>query len=69
MRQTMASTVSSVLFLPWSSEGAVQHWYDALAVWREWAEEVQGQALDCGHFLPEEAPEETYAALRAFFAD
>src|SRR5919199_1092297 len=53
----------------WSSEGAVQHWYDALAVWREWAEEVQGQALDCGHFLPEEAPEETYAALRAFFAD
>ena len=26
-----------------------------------------GQALDCGHYLPEEAPEETYAALKAFF--
>ena len=53
----------------WSSAGAVQHWYDALAVWREWADDVRGTALDCGHFLPEEAPEETYAQLHAFFAD
>lgn len=52
----------------WSSVGPVQHWYDALAVWREWADDVQGKALDCGHFLPEEAPEETYHELRAFFA-
>jgi haloacetate dehalogenase len=52
----------------WSSEGAVQHWYDALAVWRAWADNVRGKALDCGHFLPEEAPEETYAELRAFLA-
>lgn len=52
----------------WSGEGPVQRWYDALAVWREWADDVRGAALDCGHFLPEEAPEETYAALRAFFA-
>jgi haloacetate dehalogenase len=41
---------------------------DVLAVWRDWADDVRGRALDCGHFLPEEAPEETYAALRAFFA-
>ncbi len=34
-----------------------------------WADDVQGRALDCGHFLPEEAPEETYTALRAFFAE
>lgn len=53
----------------WSSEGAVQHWYDALAVWREWADDVRGKSLDCGHFLPEEAPEETYSELRVFFAD
>ncbi len=36
-----------------------------LDVWREWAEEVSGAALDCGHFLPEEAPEETHERLRA----
>ena len=27
------------------------------------------KALPCGHYLSEEAPEETYAELRAFFAE
>jgi len=40
-----------------------------VAIWRTWADEVRGQALDCGHFLPEEAPIETYMALRSFFMD
>ena len=39
-----------------------------LGIWRDWAEDVRGHALDCGHYLPEEAPEETYAALHAFLA-
>ena len=40
-----------------------------MEVWRGWAaEEVSGRALDYGHYLPEEAPEETYAELRAFFS-
>jgi haloacetate dehalogenase len=29
---------------------------------------VRGRALACGHYLPEERPEETAAELRAFFA-
>jgi Zn-dependent protease len=41
---------------------------DVLDVWRGWAEEVRARVLDCGHYLPEEAPEETYAELRAFFS-
>jgi len=41
---------------------------DPLAIWRAWADDVRGRALDCGHYLAEEAPEETYAELRAFFA-
>lgn len=41
---------------------------DRLAVWREWAVDVQGEGLPCGHFLPEEAPDATYTALNAFFA-
>ena len=28
----------------------------------------RGRAVDCGHYLAEEAPDETYRALRAFFA-
>ena len=52
----------------WGSRGALEAWYDVLAIWRDWADDVQGRALDCGHYLAEEAPDETYAALRAFFA-
>jgi pimeloyl-ACP methyl ester carboxylesterase len=29
---------------------------------------VQGEALDCGHYLPEEQPEATAAQLGAFFS-
>jgi haloacetate dehalogenase len=51
----------------WSRQGPMQGWYDVLAVWRDWAEDVRGRALDCGHFLPEEAPDETYRELYSFF--
>jgi haloacetate dehalogenase len=40
---------------------------ETLDTWREWAADVRGKALPCGHFLPEEAPEETAAALGEFF--
>ena len=52
----------------WSGRGELGQWYDVLGVWREWADNVQGRALDCGHYLAEEAPEETYAELHSFFA-
>lgn len=50
----------------WGANGVVGQQFDCLANWREVAHDVQGQALPCGHFLPEEAPEETYNALHAF---
>ncbi len=46
----------------WQTGGRLQ----MLATWRERAEEVRGQAIDCGHFLPEEAPEETTQLLLEF---
>jgi haloacetate dehalogenase len=51
----------------WSKHGPVEAWYDPLAVWRGWADDVRGRSLDCSHFLPEEAPDETAAELLAFF--
>ncbi|MBL8554470.1 MAG: alpha/beta hydrolase [Phenylobacterium sp.] len=51
----------------WGARGALAAWYDTLAIWREWADDVQGQAVDCGHFIPEEKPAETLALLRGFF--
>ena len=38
-----------------------------LATWREWATDLHGFAIDCGHYLAEEAPEETAGALIEFF--
>jgi haloacetate dehalogenase len=53
----------------WGRRGALEQWYDTLAIWRDWADDARGRALDSGHYLPEEAPDETYAELRAFFAE
>jgi pimeloyl-ACP methyl ester carboxylesterase len=40
---------------------------DALAVWRDYAEDVTGTMIEnCGHFLAEERPEAVLAALRGF---
>lgn len=37
--------------------------------WREWAEDVRGMAVPCGHFLAEEAPGAVLAALLEFFGE
>lgn len=51
----------------WSRQNDLEKWYDVVGIWREWADTVQGKSIDCGHHLAEEAPEETYQALRDFF--
>jgi haloacetate dehalogenase len=51
----------------WGAQAKLEEWYDTLAVWREWADDVQGRALPCGHYLAEEAPEETLRELVEFF--
>jgi haloacetate dehalogenase len=53
----------------WGAKSPVGAWYDVMAVWREWAHDLRGQAIDCGHYIPEEKPVETLAAFRAFFRD
>jgi haloacetate dehalogenase len=40
---------------------------DPLATWREWATDVRGLAVDCGHYLPEESPDVVSKALIEFF--
>lgn len=51
----------------WGARGALPRWYDVMALWRDWASDVRGQPIDAGHFIPEEKPAETLAALRGFF--
>jgi haloacetate dehalogenase len=48
----------------WGARGSVGRMFDVLATWRAKSDaEVVGHAIDCGHFLPEEAPEATLEAL------
>jgi len=51
----------------WGGRGRLGGWYDVLGVWRTYADDVRGQAIDCGHYIPEEKPAETLAAFEAFF--
>lgn len=51
----------------WGSRGFVGRTYDVAALWREKARNVTGVALDCGHFLPEEAPQAVAGQLVNFF--
>jgi haloacetate dehalogenase len=39
---------------------------DPLAVWRSWCTDVSGASIDSGHFLAEENPRDTLAALVPF---
>ena len=50
----------------WGEKGVMHKTYDVVAAWRERAQNVQGKPLPCGHFLPEEAPDETLAELKKF---
>jgi haloacetate dehalogenase len=61
--------ISCPLLALWGANGFVGRAYDPLAVWRERGTDVRGQAVPGGHFLPEEAPEETLAALLPFLTE
>jgi haloacetate dehalogenase len=61
-------TIAAPLLALWGGAGFPAQGDNPLDVWRRWAPDVRGHAIDCGHFLPEEAPEETASALAEFLA-
>jgi haloacetate dehalogenase len=54
------------LLVLWGSQGIIGRKYDVLSIWKKRAINVSGMAIDCGHFLAEEAPEKTSLAIREF---
>ena len=58
--------ISCPLQVLWGSKATVEELYDPVKVWKEWAINVEGESIDCGHFLPEENPIETYNAIIKF---
>jgi haloacetate dehalogenase len=39
---------------------------DPLSVWAAWADDLRGHAIECGHHVAEEAPDQLAGALAAF---
>jgi len=49
--------VQQPLLVLWGEQGVVHQCFEPLQEWSKLARNVQGKALPCGHYIPEEAPE------------
>ena len=60
--------VAAPLLVLWGKYGTVERCFHPLADWAERAENVRGRSLDCGHYIPEEAPAELLGELIGFLS-
>ena len=66
--QKAGRKITAPLLALWGASGIPAAGENPLDVWKRWAANVEGKAIPCGHFLPEEAPDETAAALIPFLS-
>lgn len=59
--------ITAPLLVLWGIYGAIGVWYEPLALWGEWANDVSGRAVDATHFLAEDRPDEVAGLLAEFF--
>ena len=64
--------IKSPMLHLWAAGGPLDTFYERfggpLGIWRNWADKVQGQAIQGGHFFPEENPHETTELLTKFLS-
>lgn len=58
--------IESDLLLLWGKENPVWERFGMVEVWEKFAKRVQGQAIDSGHYLAEQAPEEVFSLVLPF---
>jgi len=59
--------IAAPLLALWGALGRPNRGQGVLEVWRAWAHDVRGEPLECGHFIPEERPDELGRLLVGFF--
>jgi haloacetate dehalogenase len=67
-RKDLKKKMDLPVMVLWGKQGVIERMFKPLADWREVAKDVRGRALDCGHFLPEEKPQDVLRELRRFLA-
>ncbi len=58
--------IRSPLLVLWGAQGVVGSCFRPLEDWRQRAMTVSGRAIECGHYLAEEAPADTLSELLPF---
>jgi haloacetate dehalogenase len=61
--------LAAPLLVLWGQQGVVERCFAPLQEWRAIADDVSGEALPCGHYIPEEAPEALLARALPFLVD
>ena len=52
----------------WGNKGKIEQWYDPLSIWQNYCiQEISGSAINSGHYLAEENPEEIIKNTLQFF--
>jgi haloacetate dehalogenase len=54
----------------WGKHGVIEKCFDAVREWRDVAEEgveVTGMSVNCGHYIPEQAPDVVLENIKEFF--
>jgi haloacetate dehalogenase len=64
--QKLGRKIEVPLCVLWGASGLAPREQSPLDVWQNWARDVRGQAVEGGHFLAEENPQDTLAALLEF---
>jgi haloacetate dehalogenase len=68
--QAAGRRIKCPVLLLWSANGLIARIHKGvgghLAIWKDWAEHVEGGPVNAGHFFPEEIPDETALALGRF---
>ena len=52
----------------WAKRGVIETCFDALALWRQRADHVEGAAVDATHYMAEEIPDDIAARMAGFFS-
>jgi haloacetate dehalogenase len=57
------------VLLLWGENGVMQQCFAPLQEWERVAQDVRGGSLPCGHYIPEQVPDELLARVLPFFAE